>query len=660
MYLGTCYYPEHWPEERWAKDAELMKKCGFNVVRLAEFAWSKLEPKEGKYEFDWLDKVIALLSGQAIKVILGTPTASPPAWLIKKHPQVLSVDENGLVKGFGSRRHYCVNNPVYRDYTQAIVSRMADRYKANESVIGWQIDNELGCHETTRCYCDNCQKEFRHWLRAKYKTLKLLNEEWGTIFWSQTYSGWNQIPLPRRTIADHSPSLLLDFYRFASGTMTNYLKLQRDIIRSFTHSQFITHNLMGNFSEIDYYQLSESLDFVSWDNYNGKNDRCFVSDLMRGLKGKNYWVMEQQCGHVNWDRYNPSSRPDEVCLWSYHAIAHGGEGLVYFRWRACRFGAEQYHSGLLKHDGTPARGYLEAKRVGAELKKIKEKIKGSQVTSQVGLIYSYDQQWALDLQPHNRLFSYQEHLMNYYRALRRLNVSVDILHPEKDFSRYKLVIAPTLYLLNERITNNLYDYVRKGGILVLTLRSGVKNWNNVVTDKPLPGELRELTGVRIEEFVSLPPDVFNEIEIVDSQLRTVAAGPFRTKIWGEILQPETAEVLAEYGKDYYRHSPAVTINKYGRGYAIYIGTVIEDGFYESLLQWLLAKSKIGQILKLPKDVEVCVRLKGKEEIYFVLNHSRESKEIRLDKGRYKDLISGREIRRTVEMQPKQTMVLIKE
>ena len=627
MYYGVDYYPEHWPEERWPLDAKLMEEAGINVTRLAEFAWSKLEPEEGSFDFSWLDKVINILSRHNIKVVLGTPTASPPMWLVKKYPQILPVDKDGHIMGPGGRRHYCYNSPEYRELTRKIVTAMAEHYKNNPNVIGWQIDNELGCHESNRCYCDNCLAKFREWLKNKYGTIEDLNEAWGTVFWSQTYNSWDEVILPRRTVGAHNPSLLLDFYRFVSDSTVDYLNLQVGIIRSISPEKFITHNFMGLFGGLNYYELGERLDFISWDNYPKFGNKVFpqqialAHDVMRGIKGKNFWIMEEQSGPAGWEVFGASPLPGEIRLWAYQGIAHGADAIVYFRWRTCRFGTEEFWHGILDYDGIPRRRYQEVKQVGQELKDLSD-IVGSRYKAEVAIVYSYDIRWAFEIQPNNPEFNYMEEIQKYYTALFNQHIPVDIVPPTKDLSEYKLVIAPSLYLMTPEIRDNLASFVKNGGTLVVTLRSGIKDWNNVVTDKTLPGELSELLGIEIEEYYSLPPGE-------TCHIRGIWPENYSCKAICEMVVPKSAEVIAQYEDGPYAGRCAVSLNRFGSGEAIYVGVDPDLSYVESLFFWLATRCKLDIIAMGSKDVEVAIR-EGEDGNYlFILNHSDKEESIKV-------------------------------
>jgi len=625
-----------------------MREAHFNIVRMAEFAWAKLEPREGKFNFDWLDKAIETLAKNNIKTILGTPTATPPAWLVTKYPEILRVDRQGIRTSFGGRRAYCPNSSVYQDYSRKIVTYMAEHYKDNENVIGWQIDNEFGGdREKGLCWCENCARNFRKWLKEKYKTLDKLNEEWGTIFWSQTYTDWDQIPLPWKLETAHNPSLLLDYRRFISDSYINYQKLQVDILRNICPDKFITHNFMGLFNSIDYYKLAESLDFISWDNYpklrfvgerKSPAEVALSHDIMRGLKRKSFWVMEEQSGPSGWESVDPTPEPGEIRLWTYQAIAHGAEGVLYFRWRTCLFGTEQFWHGILDHVGTPTRRYEEIKRVGEELKKIDAKLTGLKFPKEVAMITSYDEQWAFEIQPNNLKFNYQEHFASYYQILNALNTPVDVISFKEDFSKYKLVIAPSLFLINDELADKLKSFVREGGVLIVTFRSGVKNWNNVVISEFLPARLSDLLGIKIVEYNSLSPFDKCKLELVHPEIEHIEG---ECSTWCDLIKCDEAEIVGKYISSYYKDFPCITVNKFGKGYAVYVGTDPALEIKKSLLKWALKKSGVKFSFKsCYEGLEIVLRKGENNDYLFFLNHSDRNQYVRLDKS-YKELLENK-------------------
>lgn len=482
--FGTDYYPEHWDEERWETDAKLMKDMGLNVVRMAEFSWSKLEPKKGIFQFEWLDNAIKILAKYGIKVVLGTPSATPPAWIVEEIPDLLPIDSKGRVRGFGGRHHNCQTNEAYKTHIKRIVSQMGHHYKDNPNVIGWQIDNEFGNSHSDLCHCKSCRKNFQEWLKRKYKTIEHLNREWGTNFWSQTYDKFEQIPAPMITPNSHNPSLLLDWKRFHSDLIVEFQQFQIDILREICPNKFITHNFMGFFNLINYFDLAENLDFVSHDQYpmgffdvpQPMKEPFMLAgalDLMRGLKNKTYWIMEQQAGPTGWEIMGRTPKPGQLALWAAQSIAHGADTIVFFRWRTCAYGTEEYWHGILPHSGNPGRRYSELQKFIQQIAPQMINFKNSLPESKTAMLYSYEQSWALEIQPHHPDLDYLRHSMKFYNGLYKQNVPVDFISERDNFKKYKLIIAPLQFIVSDKLVNSLTDYVVQGGILVLTMR-----WSN--------------------------------------------------------------------------------------------------------------------------------------------------------------------------------------
>ena len=652
MHLGAAYYPEHWPEDRWETDAQLMKEAGLTVVRMGEFAWSRMEPRRDRYQFDWLQRAVSVMGKHDIRTVLCTPTATPPAWLVDRHPSILPQGPDRIRKSFGARRHYCANNGPYRKYTRRIVTQLCEAFRDNPHVIGWQIDNEFGCHDTARCYCDDCTNAFRTWLRARYGSVERLNDEWGTVFWSQEYGQWHQIPLPWNTIGGdnraHSPSLVLDFYRFSSDSQVDYQQLQASIIRGICPSHFVTHNMMGLFDQIDYYDLAKDLDLVSWDNYPGTGaDPARVAlahDVMRGVKGQNFWVMEEQSGATGWYTNSPTPRPGQIRLWSYQAIAHGADAVVFFRWRTCRFGTEEYWHGILNHDGVPGRRYQEVARLGQELAEAGDAWQDAGSANRVAMLMGYDVLWAHQLQPHSAGFNYWSHFRRYYDALHRMGVGVDVVRPGQDLEGYKLVIAPALYLVSPTTREGLRSYVKAGGALVTTFRSFVKNLANVVGDTTLPIGVDDVLGILVPEYDALPSPAPNSIRMTSQDQA------YGIRVWADLISLQGAQALAEYESDFYAGTPAVTVNTFGIGKAYYVGTWPEEPFHADFLAQVVEDLGIPRLQPGDADVEVVRRETEDAEIVFYLNHRPEPVDVPVEREATR-VLDGQAVSGNVTVEP---------
>jgi beta-galactosidase len=457
----------------------------------------------------------------------------------------------------------------------------------------------------------------------------------------------------------------LDFYRFCSDSYVAYQQLQIDILRAKCPNHFITHNLMGfSYDKLNYFDLSRNLDFVSWDNYPrmqwtierdvDPSAMALSLDTMRGLKSKNIWIMEQQAGQGGWEIISVAPRPGELRLWAYQSIAHGADAIVFFRWRTARFGTEQYWHGLLDHDATPSRRYDEIKRMGAEIQKIGDMIHGAQTKSQVAMILSYDSRFAFQVQPNNPRFHYPEHFHQIYRAFYRQHASIDIASPKADLSSYKLVIAPALHLVTDEIAENLKNYVQAGGTLVVTQRSGVKDEFNVVVNQRLPGLLAEMCGIEVQEYDSLSSSMQNEIEFNLPGLADTACVP--VGVLCDVLKPTSATVIARYQQDYCADKPAVTLNVFGAGRAIYIGAVGDGQLYDMLAKWLLDTTGLQNTFAVPPGVELSYRMQGDKKLHFVLNHTDRPQTIHLE-NHFTNLLSRKQLHGDVHIDAFDVLIL---
>lgn len=616
MIFGACYYPEHWEKKDWLNHAKLMKEAGFNTVRMADFAWYLMEPEEDKFDFSLFDEAIEVLSKENIKVILCTPTAAPPKWLINKY-DILQRDRYGRKENWGSRRESCANNKYYQIQSKKIVTEMAKHFKDNSNVIGWQIDNEFGCHSSTLCYCEHCREEFGKWLEKKYGTIENLNKTWGTAFWSLQFSSFDDIILPVYNSCEpenahswsHNPSLDLEYRRFSSDSWVKYQKSQIDIIKQYTDKP-VTHNFMGHFSDINYYDLAKDLDFVSWDNYPdnqwGSSEYEYVSmahENMYGVKNKNFIVAEQQSGPCGWDIMGANPEPGQLRLWTYQALAHGGEGIIYFRFKALHYGMEQYWYGILDHDGIPRRRYYEIQKTGSELKKLEKYIIGAKNKYDALIVKSYDNVWAHDIKHHKKNFDYRNLLYSYYKANADLNINTAV--SIGNYENYKVVYMPAYNIIDDNEIKKITEYVKNGGTLVTTFRSGTRdNFNNLFTTT-LPCAFKELAGIEIEEFDPIRKPT-NITGLVNSSVN----------IWCDIIKPITAETLCTYSNRYFKGNSAITVNNYGKGKVYYIGCDMEASALEETIKYISENAGINT-LKMPNGIEIIQR----ENYKIILNHN---------------------------------------
>ncbi len=613
--LGVCYYPEHWPRDRWETYARRMRELGLSYVRIAEFAWSRMEPEPGRFDWQWLDDAIAVLADAGLQVVLCTPTATPPAWLVRQHPEILPWDAQGRVRNFGSRKHYDHASPIYREHSRRITRAIAGRYGQHPAVVGWQTDNEWGCHSTTRSYGPASQAAFREWLAAKYGSLQALNDAWGTVFWSQEYTDWSQIDPPNLTVAEPNPSHVLDFYRFASDMVAAFQEEQVAILRELSPGRWITHNFMMHFPEFDHYRVAECLDFASWDSYPlGQVERwpwfsdeervrwartghpdliSFNHDLYRGIKsGQSFWVMEQGAGQVNWAPSNCLPEAGAVSLWTAQAWAHGASTVSYFRWRAATMAQELMHSGLLRHDETLDRGGEEIARLALH------GLPNETTPASVVLLHDYESLWAYDEQRHSAATSYWRQVMLFYQALRALGVDVDIRHPDMDLSGYAVIVAPALQLMSAERAERLARYASTAR-MVFGPRTAYRTPTGRVHEDGQPGPLRPLLGCSLLNFDGMRDGL------------VVHVGQHEVRHWAEN----------------YRLTTGIASHRYTDGPLAGTAAVVQNGTVTTIGAW--SPSVINEILRqvlteagvpiifLPEGVRIARR--GNYDVWFNFN-----------------------------------------
>jgi beta-galactosidase len=624
LHIGSSYYPEHWPESHWAGDIQLMKEAGFTVARMGEFAWSSLEPSSGKFDFDWLEKAITQLAAAGMASVLGTPTAAPPAWLVQQYPDLLAVDESGRRVQFGNRCHYCVNSAEFHAATRAIVLAMAERFGSNPNVIGWQLDNEYN----RVCYCERCQTLFQQFLAHKYDSLDELNARWSTAYWSQTYSAWEQIPIPNNAYPSvsgmHNPGLMLEFKHFITHSYRQFQRLQIDSLRPHLEPDvWITHNLMGWHAGYDHYEISADLDMVSWDWYvpTGHHDYLTsgaIHDLTRGFKRQNFWLMETQPGNVNWGPTNNSVNKGEARVMAWHAVAHGANAILYWQWRSALGGQEQMHGTLVDQSGQPRPFYQEAQQLANDFSATSSLLANTIPVAEVALLNSYDNRWSIQEQRHHRNFDYIDHFNNYYRPLAARNIAADILSADAILTEYKLAIAPAFLMLNETRASQLINFVEHGGHLVLTIRSGMKDDYNALLPMRQPAMLAGISGVEVEDYYVLldPVPVIGEGFNGESNL------------WAERLKVKDearTRVIARYGKSngWLDGQPAITTHPYGKGLVTYVGVYLDWVSQQKLIDSIASAAGVQPLMETPAGVEARKRVSAQgREVYLIMNHEK--------------------------------------
>lgn len=670
--LGVCYYPEHWAENLWENDLDRMLEHGIEIIRIAEFAWSKFELTEGVFTYDFFDRFLELAVNKGMKVIFCTPTATPPAWLTHKYPEVLNAKEDGTLYHHGMRRHYNYNSPVYREFTARIVEKIAAHYCSHPSIIGWQIDNELNC-EVDVFYSEADHIAFRAYLKEKFKTLDVLNEKMGTIFWNQTYTSWDEIHLSRTTVHKaNNPHLSLEEKRFFSKSTIEYCILQSDIIKKYlTPGQFITTN--GLFGHLDSHEMTDTaLDFITYDNYpnfaydtnsNPKkpgnlNDRNWAWSLTKSRSiSPNFGIMEQQSGPGGWDSrmQQPSPKPGQMRLWTFQAIAHGADFVSYFRWRTCWIGTEIYWHGLNDYSNLPNRRLSELMTINEDLKKIPN-ITGSKYQARIAIIKDYDNEWDGEQdQWHGPLNNFSEN--GWISASQLTHTPVDFLFLRNsgvkktnlaELQKYDL-LYPHATILTEETAMLLKSYVSQGGKLIMGARTGYKDEYGRCPMRPMTGFAGEVCGVRVSDYTNLGPGDDAEYAVWDGAV-------IEAPVFNDILEArEGAKVLASFKGNYYDGAPALVAKDIGQGTAYYYGAGFSANTAETFLKKLGFITPYSKLLKLPEEAELAVRSKDGKDFIFVLNYKPYSIQIDL-KQEITDLISGKAMSGKAEIEKFGVMV----
>ena len=633
---GGDYNAEQWPIDVQEADVHLMQQAGVNLATVGVFSWALLEPREGRFDFGWLDRVVDGLWQGGIRVDLATPTAAPPAWFARAYPDALPVTVDGRRLGIGARESFCPSSPVYRRAARRVAAALAERYASHPALALWHVHNEYGAH-TGACYCPTSERAFRLWLLQRYGTLSALNEAWGTTFWGQSYGDWEEITAPRLAPMPVNPAQQLDFQRFSSHEYLECFRLERDAIRAFSPDVPITTNFMATACKhIDLWEWADEVDVVTNDHYltaedpEGYVELSMTGDLTRGLAGGRPWLLlEHSTSAVNWQPRNVAKTPGQMRRNALAHIARGSEGAMFFQWRASRFGAEKFHSAMLPQAGTDSRLWRDVVSLGAEVAALDE-VLGSTVRSEVAVVWDWTSWWAMELEFRpTQDHTYRERVSAFYRSLWGQHQTLDFVAPTADLAGYRLVVVPSLYLMSTEAAAGLEAYVRQGGHLLVSYFSGIVDPTDTVPHGPYPGLLRDVLGLTIEEFHPLPAGV--RVRLDDGSSGDV---------WSEriVLDGATARRRFTDGPD--AGAPAVTRHQLGAGVATYLGTRLHGDDLGRLLGQLLDDAEVTAVGDLPTEVEV-VRRRGQDADYlFVINHSEHDATVPFSGT---DLLSGKDL-----------------
>ncbi|MFD4026276.1 beta-galactosidase [Streptomyces sp. NPDC058576] len=622
LMFGGDYNPEQWDESVWEEDVRLMGEAGITTVSLGIFAWAAIETSRGVYEFGRLDRVIDLLHAGGVEVCLATATASPPNWLVEAHPEVLPVDADGRRLGPGSRQHYCPSSPVYRERAAELTRRIARRYRDHPAVVMWHINNEYGCH-VQQCFCDVSAADFRRWARMRYADdLDALNTAWTTTFWGQRYTGWEQIQPPRIAPTTLNPALLLDYRRFSSDALLDCFLTESDILRAEAPDIPRTTNFVGLLESLDQWKWAPHQDVVALDSYPDPTDpdaaarQALTFDLSRSLgAGRPWLLLEQAPSAVNWRDVNVPKPHGAMRLWSHQAVARGADGVMFFQFRQSLGGAEKWHSALLPHGGTDSRIWRETTRLGAELRELRQ-VAGTTSTADTAIVLDWNNWWALglDARPSSRL-DLPDLLLEHYLPLWEANIAVDFVGPGADLSRYRLVIVPHLYLVDDQDAQNLHRFAENGGHVLMSYFSGIVDGQDRTRPGGYPGAFRDLLGLTTEEFWPLPAGREQTLALADGRTG-------RATVWHEEVVPGTAKTLAAFADGPLAGSPAVTRNTYGLGSVTYLACTPDRTTFRALVHEAAAAASVTPLLPdVPPGVEVTLRSGGDGEALFLLNHN---------------------------------------
>ena len=631
---GGDYNPEQWPEEIWADDMRLLKEANIDIVTLNVFSWAALQPSEETYDFSKLDKIMEMVRDNGLQVCLATSTGAHPAWMAKKYPDILRTEFNGLKRKFGGRHNSCPNSPTYEKYSVRLAQKIAERYRDYNNIVAWHISNEFG----GECYCENCEKAFRVWLKKKYQTIENVNRAWNTAFWGHTFYDWDEIVLPN-LLSEHFEQdrsqfqgITVDYKRFNSESILECYKREYDALKAITPDIPITTNLMGFYKPLDYKMWAKYMDVVSWDNYPSNEDSpaqiAMSHDLMRGINGgEPFLLMEQTPSVMNWLPYNALKRPGVMRLWSYQAVAHGSDSVMFFQMRRTVGACEKLHGAVIDHVGTnETRVFREVKALGAELKELGEQTLGAVTDAKAVIYFDWDNWWAIECSAGpNCDLKYKDEIYNYYQALYKLNIPVDIVGPEDDLGKYQLLIAPILYMTKTGYDEKIRTFVKNGGTFVTTFFSGIADEHDLIVTGGYPGKLRDIMGIWVEESDALPSGAENHF--------TYRGKAYPAKLLCDLSHLEGAEALSVYEEDFYAQMPAITKNQFGDGRAYYVATRSNEEFYQTLMADICEECGVESLLAPQENLEVTMRRNENGRFLFLLNHAdREQETVMTEAG----------------------------
>ena len=631
---GGDYNPEQWPEEIWADDMRLLKEANIDIVTLNVFSWAALQPSEETYDFSKLDKIMEMVRDNGLQVCLATSTGAHPAWMAKKYPDILRTEFNGLKRKFGGRHNSCPNSPTYEKYSVRLAQKIAERYRDYNNIVAWHISNDFG----GECYCENCEKAFRVWLKKKYQTIENVNRAWNTAFWGHTFYDWDEIVLPN-LLSEHFEQdrsqfqgITVDYKRFNSESILECYKREYDALKAITPDIPITTNLMGFYKPLDYKMWAKYMDVVSWDNYPSNEDSpaqiAMSHDLMRGINGgEPFLLMEQTPSVTNWLPYNALKRPGVMRLWSYQAVAHGSDSVMFFQMRRTVGACEKLHGAVIDHVGTnETRVFREVKALGAELKELGEQTLGAVTDAKAVIYFDWDNWWAIECSAGpNCDLKYKDEIYNYYQALYKLNIPVDIVGPEDDLGKYQLLIAPILYMTKTGYDEKIRTFVKNGGTFVTTFFSGIADEHDLIVTGGYPGKLRDIMGIWVEESDALPSGAENHF--------TYRGKAYPAKLLCDLSHLEGAEALSVYEEDFYAQMPAITKNQFGDGRAYYVATRSNEEFYQTLMADICEECGVESLLAPQENLEVTMRRNENGRFLFLLNHAdREQETVMTEAG----------------------------